>query len=636
MEKLNPETPDLALAQIERLRELFPECVTEGPDGLAVDFDALKQALSSQIVEGPQERYRLDWPGKREAAAMANQPTDKTLRPARDESVDFDTTQNLFIEGDNLEALKIIQETYLGQVKMIYIDPPYNTGNDFVYRDNFTQDREDYEEDSGQRDEDGNRLVANPETSGRFHSDWLSMMYPRLKLAKNLLADDGVIFISIDDGEVANLRRLCDEVFGAGNFVNQIVVENDSRARPYGSVASTHEYLLVYARCDDFIFEELYDDNKEFRFSDDQGGYDLYELRNRNVAFNSDNRPNLFYSFWVNPHPIDGSDLHEISLGPKEGYVEVEPQKSQGIQTVWRWGKETASKNLNTVLFAKKASNDFGYQIVKKYRETSRTLNSVWVDKDIKTDKGTLETKKLFENKKYFDFPKPTNLLRRLLEIGSYADGLILDFFAGSATTAHAVMQLNAEDGGNRRFIMVQLPEICDEKSEAAKAGYATIAEISKERIRRAGQKILEGECHDDWNKDIGFRVLKIDESNLNAVRQTPDAASQESLLDAVENIKPDRSEEDLLFGVMLRWGVDLAAPVERREIDGKTVFLVNEDDLVACFDPSVTEDFVKRLTDLKPLKIVFRDDAFASDDVKINTVQIFKQASPDTEVRSI
>ena len=618
MEKLNPETPDLAQAQMEQLREFFPECVTEGPDGLAVDFDALRQALSSQIVEGPQERYRLDWPGKREAAAMANQPTDKTLRPARDESVDFDTTQNLFIEGDNLEALKLIQETYLGQVKMIYIDPPYNTGNDFIYRDDFKQAREDYEAESGVRDDEGNRLVANPESAGRFHSDWLSMMYPRLKIAKTLLADDGVIFISIDDGEVANLRRLCDEIFGAGNFVGNIIWNSTKSVTNTALISVSHTHTLVYARQKDYFIQN----RTEFRLPESGDGF-----------ANPNNDPRGPWK--ADPFQVGG-------WRPNQQYTITNPNTGETYKpsagNSWKNDLETFKKLLADDRIVFGVSGEAGPQRKRFLSEAlsrGKVAKTIWSDVGTTTN-GTSELNGLMTNRGLFTNPKPTSFLGRLLQLGTNKNDIILDFFAGSATTAHAVMQLNAEDGGNRRFIMVQLPEPCKEDTEAFKAGYKTIAEISKERIRRAGQKIVEGECHDDWNKDIGFRVLKVDESNLNAVRQTPDATSQESLLDAVENIKPDRSEEDLLFDVMMRWGVDLAAPVERREIDGKTVFLINEDDLVACFDPAVTEDFVKRLTDLKPLKIVFRDDAFASDDVKINTVQIFKQASPDTEVRSI
>jgi adenine-specific DNA-methyltransferase len=579
MEKLNPETPDLAQAQIERLRELFPECVTEGPDGLVVDFDALRQALSSQVVEGPQERYRLDWPGKREAMAMGNQPTDKTLRPVRGESVDFDTTQNLFIEGDNLEALKIIQETYLGQVKMIYIDPPYNTGNDFIYRDDFKQAREDYEAESGQRNEAGERLVPNPESAGRFHSDWLSMMYPRLKLAKNLLADDGVIFVSIDFNESSNLKRIMDDVFGQENFQRQIVWRIGWLSG-YKTAADNfirnHDMMMFYSKSSHhFQFHKKYIENSEFK--------PLVKLE-----------------------PKVRAKMEALGLSPEKqkdllNFINHENRPERyPIEDTWN-------------------SNEYD------------DLNSIAI-----VSFSSEKISKILDIEQDFKGQKSVRMLQRILTASTSNNDLVLDFFGGTGSTAHAVMQLNAEDGGNRRFIMVQLPEACDEKSEAAKAGYANIAEISKERIRRAGTKIKEGECHEGWNQDIGFRVLKVDESNLNAVRQTPDATSQESLLDAVENIKPDRSEEDLLFDVMLRWGVDLAAPIERREIEGKTVFLINEDDLVACFAPSITEDFIKRLTDLKPLKIVFRDDAFASDDVKINTVQIFKQASPDTEVRSI
>lgn len=620
MEKLNPETPDLAQAQIEQLRELFPECVTEGPDGLAVDFDALRQTLSSQIVEGPQERYVLDWPGKREAAAMANQATNKTLRPARDESVDFDTTQNLFIEGDNLEALKLIQETYLGQVKMIYIDPPYNTGNDFIYRDDFKQAREDYEAESGQRNEAGDRLVPNPESAGRFHSDWLSMMYPRLKLAKNLLADDGVIFISIDDSEKSNLKRLCDEIFGEANFLSELVWKKKYIGGKHAKhIVDLHEYILVYSRSASDLHELLMHrpDEEVSKFSlEDQYVVDRGKHYIRPLKSNLGRRETLIY-------PIEMPD----------GAV---------IETQWMVSKETLGRLIDEGRIVFKRKKDGTYNIYRKYYQFDNDgrVKVPSIIEAVSNADGKVELKKLFELTEGraipFENPKPSKLLNYLIAPTVINTGVVVDFFAGSSSTAHAVMQLNAEDGGNRRFIMVQLPEVCPKDSEAFKAGYKTIAEISKERIRRAGQKIMEGECHQDWNKDIGFRVLKVDESNLNAVRQTPDAASQESLLDAVENIKPDRSEEDLLFDVMMRWGVDLAAPIERRDIDGKTVFLINEDDLVACFDPSITEDFVKRLTDLKPLKIVFRDDAFASDDVKINTVQIFKQASPDTEVRSI
>jgi adenine-specific DNA-methyltransferase len=650
MEKLNPETPDLAQAQIERLRELFPECVTEAENGLAVDFDALKQALSSQIVEGPRERYMLDWPGKRRATAIGNQPTDKTLRPVRDESVDFDTTQNLFIEGDNLEALKLIQETYLGQVKMIYIDPPYNTGKDFVYRDDFKQAREDYEVESDQRDEEGNRLVTNPETSGRFHSNWLSMMYPRLKLAKNLLADDGVITVHIDENELTNLDKVLGEVFGDANCVGTIVWDKRNPKGDAHGVAQQHEYISIFTKNWD-----AFKNNIEFQRPKENADRMLKKASALIAAAGGEVTSEVReeYRQWVLAQDLSGGErayskidgngdvYQEVSMSwpnikeaPDDYRVPLIHPKTGKACPVPERGWRNPTKTMKQLLDKKRIV--FGPDESTQPRRKYLLKENVFENVSSLLYFGGGDELKSNPFIRYFENPKPLAIVKKLLESVQSDNLFVLDFFAGSATTAHAVMQLNAEDGGNRRFIMVQLPEACDEKSEAAKAGYANIAEISKERIRRAGQKIREGDCHKDWNKDVGFRVLKVDESNLNAVRQTPDATSQGSLLDAVENIKPDRSEEDLLFDVMRIWGIDLAAPIERQKIDGKTVFLINEDDLVACFDESITEDFVKQLTGLKPLKIVFRDDAFASDDVKINTVQIFKQASSDTEVRSI
>jgi adenine-specific DNA-methyltransferase len=664
MTKLDLQTPDFVAANAARLAEIFPNCVSEtrnpqtGEIKRAIDFDLLRQELAYDIVEGPQERYRLDWPGKREALALANAPIRKTLRPCKEESVDFDNTRNLYIEGDNLDALKLLQETYLGKVKMIYIDPPYNTGNDFIYDDNFSISREEYQESSGAVDEEGNAMFdeekwkQNSSASGRFHSEWLSMMYPRLKLARNLLSEDGVIFISIDEGECASLRKILDEVFGEANFLNEIIVENDSRARPYGSLASTHEYIIVYRKTEAFIFEELNDESKDFSFSDLEGGFDLYELRNRNIEFNSTNRPNLYYPFYVNPDSSDANGLLQISLKKTPGWIEVYPQESQGVKTVWRWGKEKSQQNLNTVLFGKPDSSGSGYRIFKKYRSTSIVLNSVWTGKEIKSDKGTLEVKGLFGGKKYFSFPKPCALLEQFLKLAAPDNSLVLDFFSGSATTAHAVMQLNAEDGGKRRHIMVQLPEPCDEKSEAFKAGFKTIAEIGKERIRRAGKKILE-----DWQAkqasstellkletensgatapDVGFRVLKVASSNMADVYYQPDELTQDGLMLQVDNLKPGRNPEDLLFQVLLDWGVDLALPITEEKILKRRVFFVAENALAACFDTGLDEDFVKALAKRQPLRAVFRDSSYASDAVKINFEQIFKALSPHTELKTL
>ena len=641
MQKLKMHSPDMTQEHITRIRELFPNCVTEarGKDGslrLSVDFDLLRQELSDSIVEGPQERYHLDWPGKREAMLAANAPIAKALRPCREESVDFDTTQNLFIEGDNLDALKLLQETYLGKVKMIYIDPPYNTGNDFIYNDDFAETAEEYLSRSNQKDEAGNRLVANTDSNGRFHSDWLSMMYPRLKLARNLLADDGVIFISCDDNEVENIKKICSSLFSNENFIGQITIVSNPRGRDYGGIARMHDYILSYRKTNSTEINLIKDESSNFPFYDNIGGFELRELRNRNVKFNKENRPNLYYPFYIDEKSKDSNELYKISLENQDGFIELFPKASQGINTVWRWGKQKARENLNTNIAAKKM-RDGGYMIVEKYRESKAMARSVWWDKFSNTERGTLLVKKIFGGK-YFDYPKPVEMIMRLCEMGTSnePEDLILDFFAGSSTTAHAVMQLNAEDGGNRRFIMVQLPEACDEKSEAARAGYSSIAEISKERIRRAGKNILEGDCHEGWNRDVGFRVLKVDTSNMADVFYTPDAL-QQSLLDmATDNVKPGRSPEDLLFQVLLDWGVELTLPIRKESIQGKTVFFVDENALVACFDQGIDETLVRELTACKPLRVIFRDNGFVSDAVKINVEQVFRQLSPTTEVRCL
>ena len=641
MQKLKMHSPDMTQEHIARIRELFPNCVTEarGKEGslrLSVDFDLLRQELSDSIVEGPQERYHLDWPGKREAMLAANAPIAKALRPCREESVDFDTTQNLFIEGDNLDALKLLQETYLGKVKMIYIDPPYNTGNDFIYNDDFAETAEEYLSRSNQKDEAGNRLVANTDSNGRFHSDWLSMMYPRLKLARNLLADDGVIFISCDDNEVENIKKICSSLFSNENFIGQITIVSNPRGRDYGGIARMHDYILSYRKTNSTEINLIKDESSNFPFYDNIGGFELRELRNRNVKFNKENRPNLYYPFYIDEKSKDSNELYKISLENQDGFIELFPKASQGINTVWRWGKQKARENLNTNIAAKKM-RDGGYMIVEKYRESKAMARSVWWDKFSNTERGTLLVKKIFGGK-YFDYPKPVEMIMRLCEMGTSnePEDLILDFFAGSSTTAHAVMQLNAEDGGNRRFIMVQLPEACDEKSEAARAGYSSIAEISKERIRRAGKNILEGDCHEGWNRDVGFRVLKVDTSNMADVFYTPDAL-QQSLLDmATDNVKPGRSPEDLLFQVLLDWGVELTLPIRKESIQGKTVFFVDENALVACFDQGIDETLVRELTACKPLRVIFRDNGFVSDAVKINVEQVFRQLSPTTEVRCL
>ena len=644
IEKLKMHSPDLTAQNIDRIAALFPGCVTEGagPDGTPrrmIDFDLLRQELSDSIVDGPQERYHLDWPGKRQALITANAPIAKTLRPVRDESVDFDTTRNLFIEGDNLEALKLLQETYLGKVKMIYIDPPYNTGNDFVYDDDFAESAAEFLAKSNQVDEAGNRLVANTQSNGRFHSDWLSMMYARLKLARNLLSDDGVIFISIDDGELNGLLGACNEIFGEENKLGVIAVVSNLKGRSDDKYyATAHNYLLAYKRRD-FVSlgvplpEEYKKDYSEQ--TEDGRLFRLQGLRKRGDSARRIDRPNMFFPIYGDPK--NGS----VSLEGSEEYsVEILPFLSDGQEGRWRWGKETVSSRLNE-LCCREVGKDSRLDVFQiDFAEGAGGAKrikpkSFWEGSEFSNEAGSLELKRLF-SEKVFETPKPTGLLRYCLEHATQNDDLILDFFAGSATSADAMLAMNASDGGRRRFIMVQLPEVVDKKSEAFKAGFSTIAEISKERIRRAGAKILEGECHPDWNRDVGFRVLKIDSSNMADVYYTPDATTQADLLTRVDNIKQGRTSEDLLFQVLLDWGVDLTLPITRETVEGKTVFTVAGTALIACFDNGVDEALVKTLAARKPLRVVFKDTGFKDDATKINVKQIFKSRSPDTDVKAI
>ena len=628
---------------INKIAALFPNCVTEAKDENGeivhkIDFDMLKQELSSTLVEGREERYQFTWPDKKQSILTANAPINKTLRPCREESVDFDNTENLYIEGDNLEVLKLLQETYLGKIKMIYIDPPYNTGNDFVYEDDFAQDAADYIANSGQTDEEGNRLVANTESNGRFHTDWLNMMYPRLKLARDLLSDDGVIFISIDDNEVENLKKICDEVFGEINFESQITVVVKPEGRRYGSFAKTHDYLLVYSKnSKEQNFNEIQVEGSEFKYFDEIGGFNLVGLRNRNVqAFNSSNRPNLRYPFYVNVNNPDKNNMFEVSPVEISGWTKIEASTINGLQSVWRWGKEKALKEKDDLIAYR--GNDDEIRIFQKERTLTQTPKTVWTGKNIISNKGTKEVQDIL-GKGFFDFPKPIELLRTILYTGSFKDSIILDFFSGSATTAHAVMQLNAEDGGNRKFIMVQLPEVTDEKSEAYKASYKNICEIGKERIRRAGKQILKQVQNDkdslfaDEKKklDIGFRVLKIDSTNMEDVYYTPDHIDTKELFK--DNIKKDRTGEDLLFQTMLDLGIMLSSKIETKKINGKEVFCVEGNYLMVCFDDSVDEKTITEIAKEKPYYFVMRDPANSKDGDSLitNFEQIFTTYSPDT-----
>jgi adenine-specific DNA-methyltransferase len=627
MEKLKMHSANLTQDNIARIRDLFPGCITEakGKDGsvkLAVDFDQLRQELAESIVEGSQERYHLNWPGKREALLAANAPIAKTLRPCRADSVDFETTKNLFIEGDNLDALKLLQETYLGKVKMIYIDPPYNTGNDFIYEDNFAEATEEYLRRSNQRDEEGGRLTANVTSNGRFHSIWLTMIYSRLRLARNLLTDDGLIFISIDEGEASNLKLVCDEIFGPDNFVEQIAWKNK-----YGSGALTkgfanvHEYIFVYSKNQVSNLAAPLDDEQRSAYKlrdenfDIRGGYITQPL-----ATNSkDDRPNLQYTIHHNGK-------------------EIRPEKQ------WIWSEE---RFLSAYRKGEIVINESNGKFSVRSKQYLRDENGVErLGKPISllngpfNQDGTKEIKELFDGTAIFGFPKPTKLIQYFASFvvndSPDKDFIVLDFFSGSGSTADAVIRLNAADGGNRRFIVVQLPEDCPKESDAFKAGYETIAEVSKERIRRAGKKIAAG--HPKQNVDTGFRVLKVDSSNMADIFYSPDALEKPNLDMFVDNIKPDRNSEDLLFQVMLDWGVDLALPIAKQAIQGKDVFLVDGNALAACFDGhgGVDEAFVKELAKVQPLRVVFRDAGFKDSSVKINVEQIFKLLSPATEVKCI
>ncbi|MBT9159694.1 MAG: hypothetical protein DDT26_00955 [Dehalococcoidia bacterium] len=627
MDKLKMHSPDLSQENIAKIRVLFPGCVTEARDEvtgelrLAVDFDQLRQELSDHIIEGPQERYRLDWPGKREALALANAPIAKSLRPRVDESINFNETENIFIEGDNLDALKLIQQTYLGQIKMIYIDPPYNTGNDFVYYDDFAVSAQEFFKLSNQKDSAGYSLVANPASNGRFHSDWLSMMYPRLKLARNLLSDDGVIFISIDDGEVQNTKKICDEIFGPDKFIASFVWKSrqniDNRTTTGASV--DHEYVLCYGR------EIRGSERKieQYTNPDNDPRGDWVSANMVGIA-TADRRPNLHY------------DLIDPATGINYGCPPMG----------WRYDRNTMARLIkeDRILWPSSADGRPRRKAFLSELESEFTGFSTIIGPGIFTRDGTADMMALF-NERVFSFPKPVALMQKLVEQATKDDDIILDFFAGSGTTAHAVMAQNSADGGNRKFVLIQLPEALEEGNREQKTAYeycqkigkpANIAELTKERLRRAGKAMLEGEYHPDWNRDVGFRVLKVDTSNMQDVYYRPDQIDQKDLLAAVDNIKPDRSPEDLLFQVLVDWGVDLTLPIKRETVQGKTVFFVDGNALVACFETGVTEELVKELAAREPLRVVFRDNGFVSDAVKINVEQVFRQVSPGTDVKSI
>lgn len=609
---------------------MFPNCVTErlgknGKPELAIDFEKLEAELSNDILAEGEERYQFTWPDKRAANRLANTPTTMTLRPCREESVDFDNTQNLYIEGDNLDVLKVLRETYLGKVKMIYIDPPYNTGNDFVYNDEFAQGKSEFEQNSGLFDEEGNQtidpMLRNTESNGRFHTDWLNMIYPRLKVARDLLSEDGVIFISIDNNEIENLRKICDEIFSESNCICQFVWKNKYGAGGgTNSVAYVHEYILAYSKTPIVsISSDLSEDlissyNKTDEKYSTRGGYVTQPLASTSKGA----RVNLMYDI-----------LHEGNI--------IKPPK--GGRWIWSKDKFDAAYANNEIVISKNSS---GYSV--RFKQYLRDKNGkmrkgtpLSLIASVFNQEGTKEFAELMGDKRIFDFPKPSDLIKFLLSLninGGTTDFTIIDFFSGSSSTAHAVMKLNAEDGGNRKFIMVQLPELTDEKSEAYKAGYKNICEIGKERIRRAGKKIKEENADKEGidKLDTGFRVLKLDSSNMENVYYTPQEFDEQSLFN--ENVKPDRSSEDLLFQVMLDLGIELSAKIETRQMAGKNVHFVDGNYLIACFDKDVNESAITEIARLKPVYFVMRDASAANDNVIDNFEQIFRHYSPDTNCR--
>lgn len=647
MDKLRMESPDMTAQNIDRIAALFPNCITEMLDEerstpekkvykRAVNFEMLKQMLSPDVVDGD-EAYEFTWVGKKAAIVEANKPIRKTLRPCMAESKDWDNTENLYIEGDNLEVLKLLQESYLGKVKMIYIDPPYNTGNDFIYADDFKMESEEWKVESGEWSEEGDRLFKNTDTNGRFHSDWCSMIYSRLMLARNLLTDDGVIFISIDDNEVDNLKNICNEVFGECNLVAEIPWQSRASIQNDTDFSVNHEYICVYAkrrrqenrrlkdsnykewhRRDSFVCKPLPLDKSKFENPDNdpRGPWKADPFDAPNI------RPNLTYAV---TNPVTG----EQHLPPRGRCWRISPDKFSSALADGR------------IIFGKDGK---GRPQMKSFYEEKKEFGSVdnsWFTSERigTTTNGTKEVMELFGGQPYFDKPKPTSLLRKIVDLANVQeDDIILDFFSGSATTAHAVMQLNAEDGGHRKFIMVQLPEPCDEKSEAYKAGYKNICEIGKERIRRAGEKILKEQLANNNSTlnspnsklDIGFRVLKLDSTNMKDVYYAPCDYDQDFLHQMESNIKDDRTDLDLLFGCLIDWGLPLSLPYKSEQIDGCTVHTYNDGDLIACFDTNIPESVVKEIAQRKPLRAVFRDSGFASSPEKINMFEIFKLYMPE------
>jgi adenine-specific DNA-methyltransferase len=662
MEKICFESPDLVQRNIELLSGIFPNCITETLDPerstqekpvykRAVNFDLLRQMLSDDAVEGG-GAFELTWAGKRAAIVTANSPLQKTLRPCLEESRDWDTTENLYIEGENLEVLKLLQRSYLGAVKMIYIDPPYNTGNDRLYRDDYRESRDDYDERVGARDEDGIRLFRNTDANGRFHSDWCSIMYARLLLARNLLRDDGAIFISVDNHEQETLKLMCDEIFGMSRYVGKIAVVNNLKGRnDKKDIAICHEYLLIYRRGDFTTGGMPLSEKQRAAYSmvDKAGNpYQLRDLRKRGRPDRREDRPNMYFPIYYN------EETKECSLTRQEGWVEIFPLRGDGSDGRWRWGRERVEANLGLLepyysqiahrwgirtrvyLSAALAPVEAGAAEEDDSEEERLSKSkSFWMGGELSSDVGRRQLKELF-GIPCFDHPKSVDYILRMLHMGTDRDSIVLDFFSGSATTAHAVMQLNAQDGGRRKFIMVQIPELCPEGSEARQAGFVNICEIGKERIRRAGDKLHRDLGPGAAGLDTGFRVLKTDSGNMADIHRSTEVYTQLMIPGMESNIKPDRSGLDLLFGCLLDWGLPLSKPFQCEMLEGCEVYTYDGGALLACFASPVPESVMEEIIRRRPRRAVFRDAAFTGSLEKINIFERFKRHAPGTRVKVI
>lgn len=661
MNKMRMETPDLTAANVEKIAALFPNCITEAVDEehstpekkvykKAVNFDLLRQMLSDDVIEGD-EAYEFTWVGKKASIVEANRPIRKTLRPCSEESVNWDTTENLYIEGDNLEVLKLLQESYLGKVKVIYIDPPYNTGSGLIYRNNFYQTEEEYLEDLGAYDENRNRLFMNTKSNGRFHSDWCSMIYPRLLLSRSILSENGIIVLTIDDSEIENVTSIMNEVFGEENHLATVIIKNNPSGRStVKGFSINHEYALFYSKSDSANLGRIKHTKEQmgrYKEKDEKGFFEWENYRKNGTDSDRGDRPKQYYPIFMNtdsetlriPNVLWNNEKKEYVINDKLGDNEVAiyPNNSEGIQKVWKYGIERARIIVNDLMVKKQKGNYELYR--KKYLNDEGSLPRTWWDKPEYSarDNGTRTLTNIFGPVKIFDFPKAPEAVKDALIAANLQDGdTVLDFFSGSATTADAVMQLNAEDNGNRRFIMIQLPENTDTNSEAYKQGFKNICDIGKERIRRVGKKIKAENQHVTKDLDIGFRVFKLDNSNMKDVYYSAGEYNKEMLPLLESNIKEDRTDMDLLFGCLLEWGLPISMPYKSEKIEDCTVHTYNDGDLIACFDENIPETVIKEIARRKPVRAVFRDSSFESSPAKINVGEIFKMLAPDTKVKVI